>query len=178
VRPERWLPLLLLLTACSGSPDTGPKAVKWDRDSCERCRMVLSDRHQAAQVRYLPEGSRYSKVLMFDDIGCALLWLEDKPWKDLPSTEIWVADHRDGRWIDARTAYFVPGLKTPMDYGLGAQTQPVAGALDFAQARTHVLAMEQRFNSHGQHLLEQVREQQSQRQQAESSPLPPIKTEH
>lgn len=176
--PERWLPLglTLLLAACSGAPDSGPKSVRWDRDSCERCRMVLSDRFYAAQVRYLPPGKQRSAVLMFDDIGCASLWLEDKPWRDLPSTEIWVTDHRTGAWIDARKAYYVKDRQTPMDYGLGAQTEAVAGSLDFAQAKEQVRAVEQRFNSHGQHLLERVREQQRQRQQG-APPLPPIKQE-
>ncbi len=53
-----WLAvgLVLLLAACSGDPGTGPKDVRWDRDACERCRMVLSDRNFSAQIRYFPRG--------------------------------------------------------------------------------------------------------------------------
>ncbi|MET0092982.1 MAG: hypothetical protein ABW120_05585, partial [Sedimenticola sp.] len=80
--------LVPLLVACNSDPGTGAVEAKWDRDSCERCRMVLSDRKHSAQVRQpMPNGK--SKVLMFDDIGCASLWLEDKPWRDDPRTEIW-----------------------------------------------------------------------------------------
>ena len=65
--PKPWLvPLVLLLAACSGAPETGPKAVKWDRDACARCRMVLSERPYAAQVRYRGPDSRFTQVALFD----------------------------------------------------------------------------------------------------------------
>ena len=55
--------VLLTLVGCSGEPETGPAKVTWDRDACERCRMVLSDRHHAAQVRVPPgEGRKWGKV--------------------------------------------------------------------------------------------------------------------
>ncbi len=149
--------LVLLLGACSDEPTTGPKEVKWDRDACERCRMVLSDRKHSAQVRWLSEGKR-SRVLKFDDIGCAALWLEDKPWKSAATTEIWVTDHRDGKWIDARTATYVKGHVTPMEYGLGAQSDPAADGVDFNQAVDHIQQVEERFNTHGAHLLEQMKQ--------------------
>ncbi len=152
-----------LLSACTGEEETGPKQVKWDRDACERCRMVLSDRKHSAQVRWIPQGKR-SRVLYFDDIGCATLWLEDKPWKDSPTTEIWVTDHRDGSWIDARTATYVKGRHTPMEYGLGAQLDQVANGLNFEQAKIHIRQVEQRFDIHGVHLQERLKEQAQKRE--------------
>lgn len=136
------------LAGCSGDPGTGPVEVKWDRDPCERCRMVLSDRRHAAQVRFVDPGGR-SRVMKFDDLGCAIVWLDDKPWKAASSTEIWVNDHRDGQWLDARTAHYVTGQVTPMEYGLGAQTEKAEGALTFEQAAAHVWEIERRFNKHG-----------------------------
>lgn len=162
--------LLLLLAACSGDPGKGPKEVKWDRDACERCRMVLSDRHYSAQVRVFPEGKR-SKVLFFDDIGCALLWLEEQPWNEDPRTEIWVADHRSGNWIDARTATYVKEKITPMEYGLGAQTDPVPGGLDFEQAKRHIVEVEERFTTHGVQLLDRLKEQAQRRAAAQKGKL-------
>ncbi len=144
---------VLALPACSGDPRTGAVAPKWDRDICERCRMVLSDRFHSAQVRYGAAGER-SKVRLFDDIGCALIWLRDKPWRDDPATEIWVNDHRTGDWIDARSATFVKGQQTPMEYGLGAQVAPHPKGLGFAEAEAHILEVEKRFNVHGVHLRE------------------------
>lgn len=140
------LVILGFLAGCSSDPGTGPAEVKWDRDVCERCRMVLSDRLYSAQIRGGAEGQK-TKVYRFDDIGCAALWLEQQPWHGDPRTEIWVNDYRTGAWIDARAAYYVKDRITPMAYGLGAQADPAPGALSYAQAVAHVHLVEQRFNS-------------------------------
>lgn len=149
---------LLLLSACSGEPETGPVKINWDRDICERCRMVLSDPHFAAQIRYLPEGKKRSKVMKFDDIGCAVLWLEDKPWKNDDNIEIWVSDHRNKEWIDARTATYVTKNTTPMEYGLGAQPEPTEGGLNFEQAKVHIADIEEKFNVHGLQLQQLLKD--------------------
>ncbi|MET0081985.1 MAG: nitrous oxide reductase accessory protein NosL [Sedimenticola sp.] len=154
--------LVPLFVACNSDPGTGAVEAKWDRDSCERCRMVLSDRNHSAQVRQpMPNGK--SKVLMFDDIGCASLWLEDKPWRDDPRTEIWVTDHRTGEWIDARSATYIVGNVTPMAYGLGAQKESAPNGLDYAQAKKHIFETEERFNTHAAHLIEDIRDRQRER---------------
>ena len=171
-RMARWLwpglvaSALLGLSGCSGDPGTGPAEIKWDRDACERCRMVLSDRHYSAQVRVFPEGKR-SKVFDFDDIGCATLWLEEQPWKDDPRTEIWVTDHRTGQWIDARSATYVKEKITPMEYGLGAQSEPAPDGLDFEQAKRHIVHVEERFTIRGAQLLDRLKEQAAKREAAQ-----------
>jgi len=142
---------LLVLTGCGGDSGTGPVDVKWDRTACERCRMVLSDRQHSAQIR-ISEPDDRSRVYLFDDIGCALIWLQDTPYEKDPSTEVWVTDWQSGAWIDATTATYLKGQVTPMEYGLGAQQAPAHGGLDFGQARAHILDVEQRFNVHGGHL--------------------------
>ncbi|MES9963108.1 MAG: hypothetical protein ABW116_06185 [Candidatus Sedimenticola sp. 20ELBAFRAG] len=148
-----------ILVACNGDPGAGAVDAKWDRDSCERCRMVLSDRKHSAQIRQpLAEGK--SKVLMFDDIGCASLWLEDKPWRDDPRTEIWVTDHLTGGWIDARKATYIVGNITPMAYGLGAQAIPSPDGLNYEQAKRHIFDAEEQFNAHAAHLKEDVLKRQ------------------
>jgi nitrous oxide reductase accessory protein NosL len=158
------VPLLLALTACSNDPGAGPVEIKWDRDNCNRCRMVISDPHFAAQIRHFPEGKR-SIVETFDDIGCATLWLDEQRWKDDPTVEIWVADFRTGDWIDARTATYVAQNTTPMEYGLGAQ--PTPGGMSFEQAKAHVYDVEQRFNRHGIQLLDRLKEQANERENAQ-----------
>ena len=164
------LPLLLvsvigLLGACSGDPGTGAVEVKWDRDICQRCNMVLSDRRHSAQVRHSP-AEKPSQVYKFDDLGCAVLWLKQQPWRDEPAVEIWVNDHANGKWLDARTAHYVRGQITPMEYGLGAQTEATADTLDFARAIAHIEDIEKRFNVHGGHL----------EQAAAARDLPPVET--
>lgn len=150
---------VFVMSACSGEPETGPVEVKWDRDICDRCRMVLSDPHFAAQIRYFPELKKRSKVAKFDDIGCAVLWIEDKPWEFDDKTEIWVADHRSGEWINAETATYVIKNTSPMEYGLGAQPEPVEGGFNFEQAKEHIADVEERFNVHGLQLQQRLKEQ-------------------
>lgn len=154
-----------MLTSCSQPPDTGAVEVRWDRDICDRCRMVLSDHYFAAQVRYFPEGKR-SRVIKFDDIGCAVIWLEDKQWKNDSKTEIWVADYQSSEWIDARNANYVKRKTSPMEYALGATNQAVEEGLDYEQARQHIFDIEKRFNTHGQQLKQRLEEQALKRQQS------------
>ncbi|ODC00383.1 hypothetical protein A3197_08530 [Candidatus Thiodiazotropha endoloripes] len=161
---------LLMLVACSGDSGTGPKEVKWDRDACERCRMVVSDRYHAAQIRYFPPDKKRSEVAMFDDIGCATLWLAKQPWEDDPKTEIWVTDHRTGDWIDARKATYVKGNLTPMEFGLGAQLETAPSGLSFEQAKQHIIQVEKRFDHHGVHLMERLKQQAKRRQGATGQP--------
>ena len=148
-----WLVAVFIgaaLAGCSGAPSSGPVEVKWDRDQCERCRMVLSDRHHAAKVRQsMADG--HSKVYRFDDFGCAVIWLAGQAWRDAAGVEFWVTDHRTGEWTDARTAFYIPGQMTPMGYGLGAQREPADNGLTFEQAGHRVREAERRFGRHGGH---------------------------
>ncbi len=138
---------LLLFAGCSGEPDTGPGKVRWDREICARCAMAVSDHNYAAQIRGGPVGQK-GKLYKFDDIGCAVIWLDQQPWKDNPSIEIWVTDYRNGDWIDARKAWYVKGKITPMGYGLGATPEKETGALDFAAAKKHIYNVEETFHIH------------------------------
>lgn len=156
VNRATFLVLIFFCVVSCSEKSSGPVEVKWDRDAGERCMMVLSDRFHAAQVRHkLKKGS---EVFKFDDIGCAILWLEDKDWKDDDSTEFWVNDHRNGQWIDGRSAWYVDGHTTPMEYGLGAQLENTEGAFDFIQARVRIVEHDMRYNRHGSPLEEQGKE--------------------
>ena len=144
----RLLLISNLLVGCSGEDATGPGEVRWDRDSCTRCAMAVSDRHFSAQVRGGAVGQK-TRLYKFDDIGCALVWLDGQPWKGDARTEIWVTDQLSGEWIDARLASYVAGKITPMDYGLGAQPEALPGAMDFTQARHHIYTIDERKHMHG-----------------------------
>jgi len=148
--------LFIFLTGCENN-QTGPVEVKWDRDACERCRMVLSDRKHSAQIRGGLKEQK-SKVYKFDDIGGAILWLEDKSWKDDAKTEIWVNDHRDGRWLAARDAWFIKGQITPMEFGLGAQDIKSEDSMSYREAVNYINDREKRFNKSGADLKGQMHE--------------------
>lgn len=126
----------LFLAACSRAPETGPVEIKWDRDTCKRCSMAISDRNYAVEVR----GGPKNQVHKFDDIGCAVHWLKDQPWGNDPAAEIWVADYRSGKWLDARAAHYVAGKTTPMAYGFGASAEALPGSVGFEEARKQLLA--------------------------------------
>ncbi len=144
--------MMLLLSGCSGDTGSGPVDVIWDRDVCTRCNMVLSDRQHSAQVRRPAGDASRGVVKTFDDLGCAVLWLDQQPWRDEAGVEIWVNDYQTGDWIDARTAHYVTDRQTPMQYGLGAQSTSTPGSLSFADAREHIYRVEQQFNVHGGNL--------------------------
>jgi len=141
------IPLLFLLIACEEEKTTGADKVRWDREICARCAMAVSDRNYSAQVRGGREGKK-SKLYKFDDLGCAVIWLDKQNWKGDARTEVWVNDHRNGKWINAKTAWYVKMNNTPMDYGLGAQTEKAEGALNYEQANVHIYKVEERFNTH------------------------------
>lgn len=138
-------PLAALLAACGGPAGwpEGMTEIKWDRDVCVRCSMVISDRRFAAQLR----GGARDTVFKFDDVGCLVFWLRDKlaehPWMADAATRMWVADAASRadavKWLDPRKAHYI-GKSSPMGYNFGAVSAPLAGSMDFAQMRAHVLA--------------------------------------
>jgi len=147
------LVFLFIISACSLEEETGPVEVRWDKESCARCVMAVSDRYFSAQIRGGPADSR-TIVYKFDDIGCAVIWLDQQSWKDETRTEIWVNDHRNGDWIDARQASYVTGMVTPMAYGLGAQSDMIEGGLDFTAASKHIYQVEETSHKHRGHKMQ------------------------
>lgn len=133
--------LFLGIEGCVKSPaSNGWVDVKWDRDTCTRCRMVISDRRFAAEVR----GGPQNDVFKFDDIGCAVFWLRDQSWADERSTRLWVVDAtaptvEPVSWLDGRTAQYTAGRISPMGYNFAASAKQQAQAVGFEEMRQRVL---------------------------------------
>lgn len=108
--------LLFGFTACEKKSPTEMHGVHWDRDMCERCKMVVSDRRHAVQVINPATG----RSTMYDDIGCALLWFEEEKIEWADKAKIWVTDITTEKWIDARIAYYDTNNITSMAYGFAA----------------------------------------------------------
>ena len=135
----------LSLGGCKkGNWPDGMVEIKWDRDTCVRCNMVISDRRFAAQMRGGPDNT----VFKFDDPGCLVFWLQEKaekyPWMADAATRMWLADfnsksREEMRWLDPKRAYYVTRT-SPMGYNFAAVAAPLAGALDFTDMRQHTLA--------------------------------------
>jgi nitrous oxide reductase accessory protein NosL len=110
---------LLAFEGCEKKPVGAVQQMHWDRDMCERCKMAISERKFAVQIIDPKTGKDYK----FDDIGCAVLWMDETalPWKK--KAIIWITDAKTGQWIDARKASYVSGAITPMAYGFAAHTE-------------------------------------------------------
>ena len=107
---------IFLSTGCEKKDPKALNEVHWDRDMCQRCKMVVSERHHAVQVINLANGRSY----MFDDIGCVSLWFDDEKIDWSSKAKIWITDVDTGKWIDARKAFYDSNNVTPMAYGFAA----------------------------------------------------------
>ncbi len=112
------LPIILLFVflGCEKKISTELHPVHWDRDMCERCKMVVSDRKHTVQMIHTATGKSY----MFDDIGCLALWVEEEKIAWFSKAKIWITDVDTAQWIDAREALYDAGHITPMAYGFSA----------------------------------------------------------
>jgi len=139
--------LLAAVVACTSEPEHGPGEVTWDRDACELCRMVISDRRFAVQVR----DAHRQRLHRFDDLGCALLWLdgqlEGREDAEGGFTELWVRDVRGEQWIDGTQVAFSTGYKTPMGYGIHTATEASTEGMSLHEVRERIQAMERERRS-------------------------------
>ena len=119
------------LTGCSRA---APVEVTWGESRCAVCNMVIAEKRFAAQIRDAA-GAHH----LFDDVGCAIRWLEDRALAE-DAVSFWVIDYKGGYWVDAFSAHYLSGKKSPMGYDLVASTVPGEGDLAYAQARDRVLA--------------------------------------
>lgn len=126
-----------LLSACKPQTE-GPEPIRWGREFCEVCGMIISEPQFAAEIRD-PDDRLYK----FDDIGDAVNWLDLQPWREAPDLEIWVMDYDSGhagdQWLDARSAQYRTGVISPMDYGFGAVRLPASDTVDYETMRKAVL---------------------------------------
>jgi hypothetical protein len=109
---------LIAFEGCEKKPIGTVQQMHWDRDMCERCKMAISERKFAVQVINPQTGKDYK----FDDIGCAVLWMDEMglPWGE--EAIIWITDAKTGQWINAKKATYISGAITPMAYGFAAYT--------------------------------------------------------
>lgn len=97
---------LLALGACESPGE--PKDPIWGKQACGACSMLVSEPQHAAQLVTKEETRVY-----FDDVGCMAAYVLER---NLSPPKMWVRDPA-GSWVDARTAKFKSGAKTPMDFG-------------------------------------------------------------
>jgi len=112
------LALLLGLTlACgSGAPQDRPPDIRYGKDICDECRMIINEpRFSAGYI------TAKGAVRRFDDIG-DLLAYHAKHGEEVSA--FWVHDYETEEWIRAESSVFVVAdparLPTPMGHGVVA----------------------------------------------------------
>jgi copper chaperone NosL len=107
-----------------------PLKVNFTNDSY--CKMLITTERNSMQV-VAPDG----KTWFFDDPGCMVLWLEDKPFK--AHAKIWVNTIDTNRWIDAKKVWYGVIDQTQMHYGFGARETKTEGSIDFQEMQLRML---------------------------------------
>ena len=119
------LAAVLAAVACKQT-DVATEPV-WGKEPCAHCKMLVSDKRYAAQL--VDEAGEHR---FFDDVGCMVLFMEGKR----PAERAWARESTGGTWIDARTAKYVQGARTPMDFGFEARAD---GTVAFETVRAAVV---------------------------------------
>ncbi|MDR0408602.1 MAG: nitrous oxide reductase accessory protein NosL [Campylobacteraceae bacterium] len=145
----KLLAVCILFLGCENKTDMSPKDIKIDRDICAHCKMVISSANYAAQI-VTKDGKHY----FFDDIGCALTWLNLQNITIEGEAYIYVADFESTEWIDAKKAYYIDGANSPMHYGFAAYKNAVDGKdnLNFSHVKKIILEKQNETHSAAHHM--------------------------
>lgn len=117
------LALALAVFACETADQ--PVDPVWGKQACGSCAMLVSEPAHAAQLA-TADGTR----VFFDDLGCLVEYQKERG----AAKKLWVRTS-EGRWVDAKTAKYKGGAKTPMDYGF---TYAADGTAEFADVEDAV----------------------------------------
>ena len=104
------------ITIVQGNTAQIPLPLKLNHTNDPYCKMIITQKANSLQV-VSPKGETW----FFDDIGCMVLWIEDKSFKEV--AKIWIYDPRQKAWVDARKAHYSDIASTPMGYGFGVDSQ-------------------------------------------------------
>ncbi len=117
IRVLTFIFLLFSLFACKDETEIKPVEILYGQDSCEQCKMIISEKRFSAEYILLDGEAR-----KFDDIGCMIHFHSGVEGKGDNILAQYVRDYQTGDWIDATKAYFVfsEDIMSPMGHGLAA----------------------------------------------------------
>lgn len=101
----------LTATGC-GSKDEGLPRIRYGEETCDRCRMIISEKRFAAAYR-----TESGALRKFDDLGCAALHQKEQ---EETIAQFWGYDYEETGWLEVKQAFLVHSseLLTPMGYGI------------------------------------------------------------
>ena len=120
------------ITIIKGNIEMRPIDIKLNSTNDTHCKMIIKKLENSAEVV-----DKSGRTWFFDDVGCMILWLEGKKFKD--STRLWVYTIDSKKWIDAKKAYYGVTDHTAMHYGFGAREQEHNSTIDFNEMRLRML---------------------------------------
>ena len=108
------------LSGCGPQDLFKPPKIRYGRDVCAQCRMIIQEERFACAVV-----SAEGRALKFDDVGCLAAYKKDS---DGRTERSWVHDTGSGGWLEEDRATFVYSrdLVTPMGHGFAAFGDPNA----------------------------------------------------
>jgi len=131
------IPLAIVLLA--GGNAVGPEPIRFGRDSCDRCHMLIARGGFAGERR-----GKDDTLHKYDDVGCLLLalWAAHEE-----TTQAWVEDHAGSGFVPLMEATLVRGGETPMGYGIVAFRDAGQGARFASQTGGQVSSLEELLRS-------------------------------
>ncbi len=103
------IPLFLLLSAC----DRGPVAIKYGRDTCIRCRMIIADTRFGTEIV-----TKKGKVLYFDSIECLMRYSLSPSFSMQKAAHIMITDaSAPEKLIPAEKAWYLISEQYPSPMG-------------------------------------------------------------
>lgn len=106
------------VVGCRSESPIGPPTVKYGRDQCAECGMIINEERSACAL--LVDAGGVPETLLFDDIGDMFDYERKHP--GLRVRARYVHDHTDRAWIAAEGAVYLVGttVQTPMGSGIVA----------------------------------------------------------
>jgi hypothetical protein len=114
------------ITIINGNHAKQPLAILLGKTNDTQCAMLIKSEENAAEV-VAPDG----RTWFFDDPGCMVLWLKDKPFKE--QATLWVHTIDTKEWIDGREALYGVTDHSEMHYGFGARAKPNKETISFEE---------------------------------------------
>ena len=114
-----------------GNTSYKPVFIKAKEYQCSECSMDIEDLEYSAQI-ITPNGDTF----FFDDIGCVVLWLENRTIK----TQKVITKTLDSKaWVDAHNAWYTRTASSPMGYGFAAYAQKREGFISYEEMKLLML---------------------------------------